>query len=122
MGTLQKLSDLKPRVTGKAQGKKAPAGMNKLERRYADHLEMLRSTHSDIERWDYEPEKLRLAEGAWYTPDFRIIFKDGTVEFHETKGFMREAAHVRLKVAADQHPYIFRLVRWVNKQWEIHTL
>jgi hypothetical protein len=89
------------------------AGMNKLESRYADHLEALRlSMH--IRSWAYEAVKLRLADGAWFTPDFMVVLPDLAIEFHETKGFMREAARVRLKVAAEMHPFLFRLVHDVR--------
>jgi hypothetical protein len=31
------------------------------------------------------------------------MLADGTIEFHECKGFMEDDAAVKLKVAADQH-------------------
>lgn len=96
--------------------------MNKTEARYAAYLDSLKGQVGELVRWDFEPEKLRLADGAYYTPDFRVITWTGTVEFHEVKGFMREAAAVRLKVAADRHPYVFRLVRWKDKGWEVETV
>ena len=95
-----------------------PDGMNRLEAEYAIVLEaMLRAGR--IKRWDYQPVKLRLADKTFYTPDFRVIANDDTQEMHETKGFMRDDANVKLKVAAEQHPYRFKLVRKVNKQWEV---
>lgn len=121
MKPLEKLSSLRAAPRGKGRVKTRYGQMNKLEARYAGLLDEMMATGAII-RWDFEPEKLRLADGAYYTPDFRVVANDLTIEFHECKGFMREAAHVRLKVAADQHPYVFRLVRWVNKQWDIHTL
>lgn len=80
-----------------------------LEGDYALHLEGQRR-RGEILQWDYEPESLKLADGSRYTPDFRVVLPDRTIEFHETKGFMREAALVRLKVAARLHPYVFKLV------------
>lgn len=86
-----------------------------LERRYARHLEARRLA-GQIKRWDFEPVKLRLAGLTFWQPDFRVIALDDTEEYHETKGFMREDANVKLKVAAEMHPYRFYLVREVPKK------
>lgn len=94
-------------------------GMNKTERSYANHLE-LRRRAGEILRWDFEPEKLRLADRTFITVDFRVILPDGTVEFHDTKGskgagyFVREDAAIKLKLAAALHPYRF-FVAWYLK-------
>lgn len=85
-----------------------------LERRYAQHLEARRMA-GQIKRWDFEPVNLRLADRTFWMPDFRVIALDDTEEYHETKGFMREDANVKLKVAAKMHPYRFFLVREVPK-------
>ena len=93
--------------------------MNKTDRAYAQWLEVMRQAGA-ILRWDYEPEKLRLADLTYYTPDFRVIYPDGTVEFHEVKGFVRDDAMVKIKVAAEQHPYKFVMVRRVKGgRWEV---
>jgi len=92
-----------------------PAYKSGLERRYAAHLTQMKD-FGVIRDWAYEPESLVLAIGARYTPDFRVVLNNGVIEFHETKGYRREAAIVRLKVAARLHPYIFQLVTWDSKQ------
>lgn len=92
--------------------------MNGTERKYADYLEQCRK-RGDILRWDFEPVKLRLADSTFYTPDFRVILHDGTEEYHEVKGFWRDDARVKIKVAAEMHPYRFIAVSLVKKQW--HT-
>lgn len=76
---------------------------NKTEAAYAAELEQVRLAGAIIE-WGYEDAKLRLANGAWFTPDFRVVTVAGATEFHEVKGFWREAARVRIKVAADRFP------------------
>ena len=96
-------------------------GMNKLELAYSQLLEFRRKA-GEIDRWDYEPEKLRLADKTFYTPDFRVIDLDGAVEFHETKGFMRDDAVVKIKVAAETHPYVFKLIFFKRGQWDIRTI
>lgn len=90
--------------------------MNKLERDYAFVLEA-KQNRGEIDRWDYEPEKLRLADRTFYSPDFRVVMLDGTIEFHETKGFWEEDARVKIKVAAEQHPYKFIAIMRKKGEW-----
>jgi len=47
------------------------------------------------------------------------VLPNGEVEFHETKGFMREAARVRLRVAAEMHPFRFLLVKRAGGEWSV---
>ena len=87
--------------------------MNKTEEAFSRVLEGWKAT-GQILRWDFEPEKLRLADRTFYTPDFRVIDRDSVVAFYEVKGFMRDDAAVKIKVAAEQHPYPFMLVKMVK--------
>lgn len=90
--------------------------MNKTERRYSEALEARRLA-GEVARWDYEPMKLRLADRAWWTPDFRVVLTDGTVELHEVKGrkgssyYATEKARLKLRLAAELHPFRI-LVVW----------
>ena len=79
-------------------------GMNKLESRYAQHLDLLKLA-GDVREWKYEWLRFRLADGAWYKPDFFLVMPDRSMELHETKGVWREAARVRIRVAAERHPW-----------------
>jgi hypothetical protein len=75
--------------------------------------------------WKYEPVTFRLADDTRYTPDFWVLRKDGTLEFHETKGFMRPQARIRLMVAAAQFPeFRFFLVTrpTVKSPWKIEEM
>ena len=83
-------------------------GMNKTEAVYALELETRRLAR-EIKAWRFEGTKLRLANGAWYKPDFTVVGIGGEIEMHEIKGFWREAARLRIKVAAEQHPW-FRFI------------
>ena len=85
---------------------KRDGSMNLLEKTYAVHLEG-RKQAGEILRYDFEPEKLRLADRTFYEPDFRVQLADGAIEFHEVKGHWEEDARVKIKVAAEQHPYRF---------------
>lgn len=102
--------------SGKATRRLDPdTGMNKTEAAYARKLETQREQGS-ILRFDFEPETLRLANRTSYTPDFRVILPDGTVEFHEVKGgYVREDAWVKFKMAAELHPYVFLLCQCIGK-------
>lgn len=92
--------------------------MNKLEAAYAQHLESLKRL-GQIEWWAFEPMRLKLADGTYYRPDFASC-AGGRLTFHETKGHMREAARVRLNVAAELYPFPFFLVRKKpHGQWDI---
>jgi len=90
--------------------------MNKLELRYADQMELMKRSGNIVD-WKFEGLRFKLADGAWYKPDFLIVMP-GRFEIHETKGHWREAARVRIKVAADLYPWFkFVAVRWEKKQW-----
>jgi hypothetical protein len=47
-----------------------------------------------------------------------VIENDGTLRFEETKGFWRESARVRIKVAASLFPCQFTAMRLVKGAWE----
>ncbi len=105
-------------IRGRAQTQPRRDGsMNRLELEYSQRLELMRRT-GQIARWDFQPEKLRLADRTFYEPDFRVVMPDGAIVFHETKGFMRDDAAVKIKVAAEQHPYRFVLVRKLRGLWD----
>lgn len=98
-------------------------GMNNLERRYADNLRKLQLA-DEIHSFAFERHNLKLADKTYYKPDFEVMLPDGTIEFHEVKGFMQEDANVKIKVAAGQFPqFVFRLVRWDRLEgWKIRAL
>lgn len=94
-----------------------PAGtMNKTEQSYAAHLDLLKYG-GDILWWKFEPMKLNLAHRTTYSPDFMVLRKDGQVVFDEVKGFMRDDAAVKIKVAASLFPFQFRIVRKKGSFW-----
>jgi hypothetical protein len=93
-------------------------GMNKTEAAYYQYLLELKRT-GKIRDVSYECEKLKLAKSTYYTPDFRVILCTGEVEFHETKGFWRDDARVKIKVAATLHPYRFYIVQKKKGGWDL---
>jgi hypothetical protein len=91
-------------------------GMNKWESGYAQVLEARRAAKL-IAWWAFEPFKLRLAGATYYTPDFAVLtqsepFREAgsELEFHEVKGFWRDDARVKIKVAAEHFPFRFLVV------------
>lgn len=94
----------------KAKEAKKKKGMNKWEESFARTLEWQRSI-GQIAWWGFEPFRIRLADGCWYRPDFVSVDMAGKTSIWEVKGFMREAARIRLRVASEKLPYDFYLVR-----------
>jgi hypothetical protein len=91
--------------------------MNRTEAAYAAELS-IRKAAGEVIDFGFERMKLRLADGAWYCPDFLLVMADRSIELHEVKGFEREAAIVRLKVAAELYPHFrFYLVKKVDAGW-----
>ena len=89
--------------------------MNGMEARYAQELERRRMA-GEVSHWSFEAMKLRLADRTWYTPDFRVLMPDGSIECHEVKGFREAAGQVKIKVAAELHPFRFVMVRRSSKK------
>ena len=91
--------------------------MNKTEAQYAEVLE-IRLRAGEIYSWRYEPITLRLADDTRYTPDFMVIGALGQIAFHEVKGFWRDDALVKIKVAAELFPeFKFFALRLEKGQW-----
>jgi hypothetical protein len=80
-----------------------PTGMNKTEAAYADNLEAKKKAGVIID-WKFEALKFRLADRTFYTPDFLVINK-GNMELIEVKGFWRDDARVKIKVAREMFPW-----------------
>lgn len=96
-------------------------GMNSLEKRRAVELEALKRD-GRIHSWSYEKVTLKLADDTRYTPDFFIVNADGSIVCEEVKGFWRDDAKVKIKVAAEQFPY-FHFQSFENDRggWKLTT-
>ena len=99
---------------------KAPDdGMNKLERAFHERLKA--ADQGDVYR---EGITLRLAGRTRYTPDFVSIalllgLPPITLTCWEVKGFMRDDAAVKIKVAAQMFPlFSFVLVTREKRVWQ----
>lgn len=113
-------------IYGRGKGRSKRDGtMTAEEVKFAAELEA-RRVAGKILRYDYEPERLRLADKTYYVPDFRVVMPDEEIVFFEVKprAIKKNAAGVRtgdtfhaepnaktkIKVAAEQHPYRFVVV------------
>lgn len=139
---LSKLTSAQIEALGTASGRKTPAPSchatacrlpkkgcsyhtegvpNGLESDYAAYLDTLMYA-GKIVFWKFEKIRLTLADRTTYMPDFFVVMADGTPEFHETKGFRRDDAMVKIKVAAHSFPcFIFREVQRKERQWVYQT-
>lgn len=109
-----------------ARAARGPAAVGRLpETRYASKLEAAYAARlslmlqaGEVVRVLYEPFNLRLADGTFYCPDFLVQLPNGSLEVHEVKGFWREDAWIKFKVAATLHSYLqFVAVTRVKGQW-----
>jgi hypothetical protein len=100
-----------------ALGRLPVGSMNKTEAAYDTHLWNLR--HAGKIAWHkFEGIKLRLADNTFLTIDFPVLTDAMMLEMREVKGFMRDDAAVKLKVAASIYPFRFILVRKKGAGWE----
>lgn len=90
--------------------RRKPGTMNKTEERYSAVLAD-RQAAGEIIAWWFERFTFKLADDTRYTPDFMVQLPDGTLEAHETKGFMEEDAKVKIKVFAEAFPFRCVVVR-----------
>lgn len=79
------------------------------EANYARYLNWLIELEQ-IKSWEYEPEAFQfdaIKKGnRSYIPDFKIINNDGSIEYHEVKGYMDAASKTKLKRMAKYYPEI----------------
>jgi hypothetical protein len=98
-------------------------GMNKTERAFRDWL-VASFPRAEIHR----EVSLPLANGARYKPDFLTAQRlDSSSSLYvaawEVKGFMRDDAAVKIKVAAKTYPWIHFTLAWrKNDAWKMQEV
>lgn len=79
------------------------------EANWARYLSWLVSL-GEVVSWEYEPETfefVNIKRGVrFYTPDFKVVNRDGTVEYHEIKGWMDPKSATKLKRMAKYYPQV----------------
>jgi hypothetical protein len=115
-GRLAKYGTLAPerlKTTWK-QGWREIGGKNKYyrsrwEANYARYLDLLKG-QKQIAEWEHEPETFWFEEikrgCRSYLPDFRVTNLDGSIEYHEVKGWFDDRSKTKLKRMAKYHPHI----------------
>lgn len=92
------------------------AKLNKTEKAYLEYLRRLNPVWLGI-----QCITLKLADDTRYTPDFIAIDGYGTLHAREVKGFWRDDAKVKIKVASRMFPWIrFTAASKNGTGWE-HT-
>lgn len=95
---------------------------NKTEAAYEERLKLLQQS-GEVLWFKFEGIKLRLADNTNYTPDFAVMQKSGQIEMHEVKGFWRDDARAKIKIAADLYPFRFLAVKAKPKKegggWDV---
>ena len=81
------------------------ARMNKTEASFNAQLTVLKKA-GRIQWFMFEGLKLRLGHTCFYTPDFIALDDAGKLIAYEVKGFWRDDARVKIKVAARAYPWI----------------
>ena len=96
--------------------------MNSTERRYAEHVLEPMEFAGEITGWMFEGLKFRVAEGAFYKPDFNVFYPDGVIENIEIKGGeIHEASRVRFLAVRENFiktMFRFKLMQWAGGAWQ----
>lgn len=100
------------------RGAKAAKPMNRTEAAYELVLRA-REQAGEIAWYAFEGITLKLAPDCRYTPDFAVMLAGGEIELHEVKGFMRDDAAVKLKLAAELFPFPIVVVRKRGAGWDV---
>lgn len=97
-------------------------GQNKTEARFDRLLEQLKRDGRILDfRW--EPIKIRLAGRTWFKVDFIVQRNNLTLAAVEIKGFMRDDAAVKLKVAPEVFPFMDYYIAFADgPRWDVRRV
>lgn len=88
-------------------GKKKYYFRSSWEPLYAKYLQNLKK-QKKIKKWEYEPDtfSFKRIRGPYksYTPDFKIFNINGSVEYHEVKGYLDDWSKIKLERMAKYYP------------------
>ena len=110
----QGLQRFKNKSDARVLGRLKSGAMNQTERRYGEHLES-RKMRGEILWFKFDCINLRLAEKTFYKPDFFVMTSDNELQVHEVKGHWEDDALVKIKVASDMYPFLFKTEHWNSK-------
>jgi hypothetical protein len=111
--------------------------MNKTEAKYAAYLELQKAAGAVL-WWQFEVVTIKLGNDVRLTPDFLVLFPDGHLELHDTKGtkkiktgrktgqtapYVEEDALVKARIAAANFVIpIFFVWQERNGEWSKREL
>lgn len=99
--------------------KPTPGTMNKWEEQHAGML-WIRVMAQDVSGYHFERFRFKIGKKCLYIPDFVLLENDGSFSVDEVKGFRRDDAMVKIKVAALMYPQItFRLWEQKRGAWKM---
>lgn len=119
-----------PKKTGtqrmQALGRMKTGQMNKTEERFAQMLELERHA-GKVQWWKFEAIKLMLAKNTSITVDFGVLPDTGILTMIDVKGskaMVTDDARVKMKVAAEMYPFVFKFAypRAKGEGWEIEEI
>src|SRR6056300_722076 len=87
-----------------ALGRMKAGVRNATEAEYEKLLETRRCI-GEVLWYRFEGITLRIAKGVSYTPYFVVMLASGEIELHEVKGYWRDDARAKTRVAAEQFPF-----------------
>lgn len=99
----------KPHPTGKGGKREDLGGLyvrSRWEANWARYLNFLKK-HGAIKAWQYEPDTFYfdVKRGSrFYTPDFKIFENDGSIVYHEVKGYLDKASQTKIKRMQKYYP------------------
>lgn len=101
-----------------ALGRLKTGTMNNTEKAYAAHLDLLHKA-GEVLWFRFEGVKLRLADNTFLTVDFAVMTASGLLEMIDVKGspaIYTDDAKVKMKVAADTYPFVFKVAFPIPKK------
>ena len=109
-----------------ALGRMKTGQMNKTEERFAQMLELERHA-GKVQWWKFEAIKLMLAKNTSITVDFGVLPDTGILTMIDVKGskaMVTDDARVKMKVAAEMYPFVFKLAypRAKGEGWDIEEI
>jgi hypothetical protein len=83
------------------------------EANYAKYLQWLLE-NKEIQKWEHEPQTFwfeGIKRGVMsYLPDFRVTENDGSIAYHEVKGWMDDRSKTKIKRMAKYYPNVKLIV------------
>ena len=109
-----------------ALGRMKTGQMNKTEERFAQMLELERYA-GRVKWWKFEGIKLMLAKNTSITVDFAVLPDTGILTMIDVKGskaMVTDDARVKMKLAAELYPLVFKLAypRAKGEGWDIEEI